>query len=251
MTSFMEAPPWPTVERLERFEERGDTTNLRYAADDVLVTSSLALGRTDVLRGRPVAAWGTAHYTCGVYHVHAVHTGALYRPIATLGGPYADLARKALHVHGDELRSDGAYTPHPGVKALSACQGNFARGPVLPLNMTAAMGRLHLAVGYAQGAQRIATYVKSQLHVRNGRFWWRYVENGRIEDIWHGALVASFVMDAWRASIVFDDTDIAHLRATYAWLRDGPRTHLEGARGGTPRATAGVEKWARAMRDVK
>jgi hypothetical protein len=117
--------------------------------------------------------------------------------------------------------------------------------------MTAAMGRLHLAVGYAQGAQRIATYVKSQLHVRNGRFWWRYVENGRIEDIWHGALVASFVMDAWRASIVFDDTDIAHLRATYAWLRDGPRTHLEGARGGTPRATAGVEKWARAMRDVK
>ncbi|MEK7395778.1 MAG: hypothetical protein AAB116_02465, partial [Candidatus Poribacteria bacterium] len=157
---------------------------LVYRFDFLLEHTSEKLEIRDVLKNKPLPAWGTTGYSCGQYFIHAVHTGMLTYPMAMFSRivfentdlrdqyeqkaeNYMQAIRKALAIYKKDYKtknSSGSYYIWPSnASKLGKCDhdedGNMdkdfaklAKTP-LPFNMILAMGRTHIAFAKALEAK--------------------------------------------------------------------------------------------------
>ena len=256
-----------------------------HHADIILDGRSSVRGTVDVLRGMPVAAWPTDGYNCGHYYAHAVHSGVIAHPIAwfarvVLEDPgiaphhvaraerYVVAADAALAVHNDQFSNngdEGRYRVPTNIGTLSNCPDNTSfntlGGEPLPYNQMLGPGRAHLEIARAMDAQmagdgnhhrdraaRLARYFRSALERSGDMYLWEYVLNGRREDTAHAALVIRFVVEAYEAGLVFDDTHLSRFVETFQFLSadmDAVRSHLDATTTGEPsnRWQSGVVRW--------
>ncbi|MDD4170080.1 MAG: hypothetical protein PHD36_07490 [Desulfotomaculaceae bacterium] len=154
---------------------------------------------------------------------------------------YLQAAKEAVAVHNDEWANNGNH----GYYIIRKGAPVWSDGVGVPFNMNLIMGEalinLHQATGeaiYLERAAKIARHFKDNLTLdtETGAYVWNYYwgiaysgwtssnspsvntpsyKGYRVkEDVRHGALEMRFVEKAYRAGIVFDDTDMARFGKT-------------------------------------
>ncbi len=133
---------------------------------------------------------------------------------------------------------------------------------LLPLNMQSAAGSAYLGLYQASGeeqyrerAEALALTMKSDLVASGDRYLMAYGQDQRYaagrEDIGHGAVSIAFIVEAYEAGLVFNDTDLARLSNTlramkksngeFSFFLDG--TDHSGTTGVNPAGLA--NRWLR------
>ncbi|MEM7315663.1 MAG: hypothetical protein AAF497_21200 [Planctomycetota bacterium] len=98
----------------------------------------------------------------------------------------------------------------------------------LPFNLQTSAGRAFIALWQATGndrfrqrAHELAVGMKHELTAIDDRFQWRYAtyrQPTEGEDVSHAAINVNFMIDAYEAGLVFDDTDMRRLANTMKYL---------------------------------
>jgi hypothetical protein len=129
-----------------------------------------------------------------------------------------------------------------------------------PYNMQDAAGSTYVGLWKATGDQRfydravaLANTLKAELTPIRDRYKWRYAPYnapGSASDISHAGLDVNFVVDAYEAGIVFDDTDIQRLANTMRHMRVGPgfTAAVDGTGAGSVTSTRVAWLWLRLTR---
>jgi hypothetical protein len=129
-----------------------------------------------------------------------------------------------------------------------------------PYNMQDAAGSTYVALWKATGEQRfydravaLAKTLKAEFTPIADRYQWRYAPynpSNFASDISHAGLDVNFVVDAYEAGIVFDDTDIQRLANTMRHMQVGPgfTAAVNGAGTGSMTSTRVAWLWLRLTR---
>lgn len=130
----------------------------------------------------------------------------------------------------------------------------------LPYNMQSAAGQVYIALWKATGQQRfydravaLATTLKAELTPLSDRYRWRYApydSPGSVSDVSHAGMDVAFIVDAYEAGIVFDDTDIQRLINTMRYIRkdSGFTATVDGSGVGTFDKVRLVSTWLSLIR---
>lgn len=104
-------------------------------------------------------------------------------------------------------------------------------GGQTPFNMQKSAGQTYIALWLATGDQRfrdraeaLATTLKAELTPVGDRYQWRYAPYnsvGSVSDIGHASADVNFVIQAYEAGIVFDDTDTQRMANTMRHIQKG------------------------------
>jgi hypothetical protein len=129
-----------------------------------------------------------------------------------------------------------------------------------PYNMQDAAGSTYVGLWKATGEQRfydravaLATTLKNEFKPVGDRYVWRYAPymaaNSAV-DISHAGLDVNFVVDAYEAGIVFDDTDIQRLANTMRHMQVDPgfTANVDGVGTGLASRTSVAWLWLRLTR---
>ncbi|MBN1492468.1 MAG: hypothetical protein JXA69_21325 [Phycisphaerae bacterium] len=252
------------------------TRDVRYAelfvklADWAAAARDDRQNRRDVVRGRIMPAWGSAHYSQGEHYVFAVHTGVIAAPMARFAGTvrrdpvlskrYAEaaerflrIAEEAVAVHADQ------YTDGPGEN--EGYLNNRRTGKLLPLNQQNALGCAWLFIDDATGKpqhreriRRLAWFLKNRLRkADDGAYLWAYwppldgVGQG-FEDISHAAINVDFIVLCAERDIVFTGEDLVRLEKTllaHVIRPDGSVANTVGGTGDPKNLAGQVLRWGR------
>ena len=129
-----------------------------------------------------------------------------------------------------------------------------------PYNMQDAAGSTYVALWKATGEQRfydravaLAKTLEDEFTPIGDRYQWRYAPynaTNSASDISHAGLDVSFVVDAYEAGIVFDDTDIQRLANTMRHIQVGPgfTNAVDGVGAGSVSKTSVAWLWLRLTR---
>jgi hypothetical protein len=126
--------------------------------------------------------------------------------------------------------------------------------------MQNAAGLTYIALWKATGDERfydraeaLAKTMKAELTPVSDRYRWRYApynSSGSYSDISHAGLDVSFIVDAYEAGIVFDDTDIQRLANTMRHIQVDPgfTAQLSGSGAGSIDQTRLAVLWLKLTR---
>jgi hypothetical protein len=129
-----------------------------------------------------------------------------------------------------------------------------------PYNMQDAAGSTYVALWKATGEQRfydravaLAKTLKAEFTPIGDRYRWRYAPYNpanSASDISHAGLDVNFVIDAYEAGIVFDDSDIQRLANTMRHMQVGPgfTANVDGVGAGSADKTSVAWLWLRLAR---
>jgi hypothetical protein len=152
---------------------------------------------------------------------------------------YVQAAKDAISVHEDEWRESGS----SGYYIYRKGSPYWCDGVGVPFNQNLGLGRTMLKIYHATGetkyldrVKKVAQHFKDNLTLQNDRYvwnyWWGYGYNGwtssqkistntpsysgykKYEDFRHGAVDGDFVVMAYEAGIVFNETDIQRFANT-------------------------------------
>lgn len=210
------------------YEGTGETWYLQRLSEDieyVLANRADKLGITDDIRGMEIKAWASTNFTSGKSYCWAVHAGLISAPIAR----WVYLVRKdpVLSV----LWSHKADEYEQAVKeTLSSFDSEYVLNEAgdegyynrnynpneLPANSNTAMGKaylnMYLATGeqsYRAKAQQIAKRFRKQITINNDEATWSYSKTSTgPEDIGHASISIDFAYQAYRAGIIFTESDM-------------------------------------------
>lgn len=234
---------------LVMFEATGDVRYLKqlsFVADGVLDQRDNVRGVKDY-RGESKPCWQATNYGDGVPYCWAAHSGMIAYPLAELAlivarnpevgralawdgetlkskaDTYLTAAKDAAACHDSDWRNDGSDRGYY-VIAADASFTSLASKP-LPLNMMAAMGRLHIALAavtddpvHQERARRLANgYLGWMRTTPTGGYAWNYLpESYRApgDDISHAAINVGFAARAAREAIVFGEDHLERLGKT-------------------------------------
>jgi hypothetical protein len=227
---------------VEMFQATGEVRYLDKLAkmsDDVLMQRDSVRGVRDY-RGDLKPAWQNEGYTKKPA-AWAVHTGMIAAPMVELANVVRKNPNLASHVtyDGQTLAQKAATYIEAGKAAVKAYDGDWREsgnagyyifpadskgvydspGKQMPLNQSAAMGTLLVALFDATGeaewkdkATKLANNLKKSLSVtKNGGYAWGYWPGtywAPGEDVSHGAITMQFALRAADSGIVFGPEDV-------------------------------------------
>ncbi len=204
--------------------------------DDVRAQRGETTPPTHAPGAKPAAGWGTPHYSKGVWHVWAVHTGmicqgpaefvALVKRTPSLRKRYGETAdRWTRRIAECVAAHDGEWREGPGPG-----EGHYTDSVVgpLPLNQQNALGIVMIDLyaatrepTYRDRATRLATYFRSRLRkTPDDAFDWAYnpkpdrTGTGS-EDLSHAAINVQFAIRCRDARIVFTEFDMIRFARTW------------------------------------
>lgn len=226
---------------VEATGDRALLSELSRHIDGVLASRDDARGVSDY-RGVSAACWRNTSYQDGAY-CYVVHSGMIGFPIAeaarlvalhgledepdsdgrTFGEKAAEWTSAAAEIvaaHDDQWRDDGYYIFREDATFLTYS------GADLPLNQSNAMGRLLLSMhaltgedAYRDKAAALAARLKAQMSTgSDGALLWNYwggAYSASGEDISHAAINVDFAVRSAEHGVVFGDSDLAGLAATF------------------------------------
>jgi hypothetical protein len=233
------------------FDATGDTQHLDRLLDHaetmyVNRADRLNPPRIDEVRNQLMPAFSGTYYTDGSQYSWLVHSAFPSHPvtyaISTINGD-AQL-QSTYGARADALTADIIETMDSFDADFSLISGG--RGvyyePYLdesaphtngqtPYNMQSAAGSTYVGLWKATGEQRfydravaLAKTLKEEFTLVGNRYQWRYAPynpSSFASDISHAGLDVNFVVDAYEAGIVFDDTDIQRLANTMRHIQVG------------------------------
>ena len=235
--------------RLSRFEADGHLLDLEYILDQIeLVNAHRADRVTPPLNGEQrdsvPPAWISFNLSQGAdakQHAWLGHVGRAIYPAARI----AAFVKNDSHLNATYgLRIDAILSDI--VQSLDMFESEYHvdsdgagiyRDPyfefysgktVLPFNLQTSAGRAFIALSEATGdprfrqrAYKLAIGMKNELTAIDDRYQWRYAtyrQPTEGEDVSHAAINVNFMIDAYEAGLVFDDTDIRRLTNTMKHL---------------------------------
>lgn len=256
---------WVMMSLAAMFRATGDPgylERLAYHVDGVLAQRDDRRGVADY-RGVSGACWRNLHYQDGGEpYCYVVHSGMIAYPMAEfarlvserglrdervpdgrtfgeLADAYVAAAEQTVAHHDDQWRDEGMYVFREDASFFDR------PGSTVPLNMSAAMGRLLLVLHDVTGKQRyleqatsIARRFQQQIAVgKDGAYLWNYRGGTYIpfgEDFSHASISADFAAMAARRNVVFDADDLDGLAATFTERVYVDDWNLSGRIGGGP-----------------
>ncbi len=257
---------------VEMYEATGDAKYLDTFVSRYRVLLSLRddkKGRTDEVRGRTVAGWGTTGYSKGKRTCWVVHAGMLTAPAARFVRLVKERRRlrgyrktagefaAALEETAAAFESDWKAGPNPD----EGCYMEPCLGKYMPLNQQNALGcallDLAAATGkkqYQERAAAMARFFKRRLQLTdNGAYRWSYWPNLEppyahgSEDISHAAINVAFAVRCYENKVVFTKEEIERFAATFLKVvhRGGGRfaDDVGGGGKGVPTYSQQAGRW--------
>ena len=244
--------------RLAVLEATGEASHLEYLLSSGETIFAHRADRLDPplrddVRGVIPPAWVSYAYTQPKWYAWFGHAGMITYPLAgaihhvksdpSLAETYRP---RAAALEADIIETLDFFEPDYRTVA-GGNEGyylNSYAGGELPFNLYNAAGRTYIALWRATGEQRfadraeaLARHMKAELTAVDDRYVWRYATYtpaGSAEDFSHAGVNVNFMIDAYEAGIVFDDTDMQRLANTFRYVSrgtDGFTVNIDGSGG--------------------
>jgi len=266
-----------TQPRLSRFIADGNLADLEYLLSTMTTVNANRADRLvppllDEQRNRYSPAWVSFNVSQGAQakqHAWFGHAGLTVHPAAQAAAIVKnDPALNAVYgVQADAILTDiiqtldsfdieyhvdangGGYYTDPYFQFYSGVS-------ILPFNLQNMAGPAYIALWQATGEERfhqraveMATRMKNELVAVGDRYRWRYGVHrpaNSAEDVAHAGFNADFMVKAYEAGIVFNDTDIQRLANTMKFMYvpdQGFTTNIDGTGGLDVGSSDEVARW--------
>ena len=262
------------------FDATGDTQYLDlllHGAETMYANRAdrLAPPLIDEVRNTLMPAFISFRYNLGTQHAWMVHSAFPSHPVTyAISKINSDPQLQSTYgARADALATDIIETMDsfdPDFSLISGGRGVYYE-PYLdltsaisdgqtPYNMQDAAGSTYVGLWKATGEQRfydravaLANTLKNEFTPVGDRYQWRYAPynpSNSASDISHAGLDVNFVVDAYEAGIVFDDTDIQRLANTMRHMQVGPgfTANVDGVGAGSVSKTSVAWLWLRLTR---
>jgi hypothetical protein len=227
------------VEMYRATHDRAYLRRLVTHFDSVLKNRDDVLGLVDVYAGKPLAGWGSDHYSDGKWHVWIVHTGmitigpAQFVRLVSEDKALADeFGTKAAEYRAriEECIRDSEQYWHDGPEADEGYYYGAHLKNVLPLNQQNALGIVLLDIYHATGnaayldkVKRLARFFHRRLRYPHSdyldwAYWPKLNDDGEgSEDISHAGINVQFAAQCALDGGVFPVPDAIRIART--WLQ--------------------------------
>jgi len=221
----------------------------------------------DDVRDVIAPAWVSYAYTQPRWYAWFGHAGMITYPLAgAIRHVKSDPSLEATHgARAAALAADMVETLdffEPDYRTVAGTNEGYYHnsygGGELPFNLYNATGRTYIALWRATGQQRfreraeaLARHMKAELTAVDDRYRWRYATyrpGGSAEDFSHAGINVNFMIDAYEAGIVFDDTDMQRLANTLRYVSrgtDGFTVNIDGSGGLDDSYSMQAGRWMR------